>query len=82
MLRKGGQIRIEGSHLVFESGKKVYAYQGIVGVAPNGSISGGYDQMIREDWNIETEEFEDILTPEMKRELAECMVEKWSQLLE
>ncbi len=38
--------------------------------------------MIREDWNIETEEFEDILTPEMKRELAECMVEKWSQLLE
>ena len=75
-------MRIEGSHLVFESGKRVYAFGGIIGLWPDGSISGGYDQKIDKSWNTETEELEDILTPEMKRELAECMVEKWSQLLE
>ena len=75
-------MRIEGNHLIFESGKEVYAYRGIVGLWPGGSISGGYDHAIDKGWNTVTEELEDVLSPEDKRELARYMIEKWSQFLE
>ena len=75
-------MRIEGERLIFESGKSIGAHLGIVGLGPNGTIYDGYDGKYDRWWNPETEDLEDELTPEMKGELAEYMIEKWSQFLE
>lgn len=60
-------MKIDGDDLIFSTGKKVYANNGIIGISPSGEISEGYDG------DIDTEN----LTPEEKLELANYMLVKW-----
>lgn len=62
-------MKIEGDELIFSTGKKVYANNGIIGISPDLGITEGYDG------GIETEE----LTPDEKAELADYAVAQWTK---
>ena len=60
---------IDGDDLIFSTGKRVYANNGIVGISPEGQISEGYDGLIDDD----------KLTPSEKSELAGYVIKMWTK---
>ncbi len=67
-------MKIEGDDLVFSTGKRVYANNGIIGLGPDLDISGGYDQGIYyPDANCEDLSKQELI------ELADHMITKWQE---
>lgn len=71
-------MKIERSLITFTSGRTIKANDGIVGLAPDLSISGGYDTRI--GWPTWLDPDEDgYVTAEDMRELADHMIEQWTR---
>ena len=62
-------LRIDGDNVIFSTGKKIYANNGIIGLSPNLKVSEGYDG------GIDNNE----LTSEEKLELSEYMLAAWNE---
>ncbi len=58
-------MKVDGDDLIFSTGKRVYANNGIVGISPAGQIFEGYDGVIEK------------LTPSEKSELADYAILQW-----
>ncbi len=73
-------MRIDGDIIRFRKGREEYANLGIIGIDPEGNISGGYDDAIAGGFD---EKGEDIyLTKEERVELAEYMIIQWKLFAE
>ena len=59
------------SHYVFDSGRKVYAYDSIIGISSDGEVTEGYDGSFPE--------LDGPLTFAEQMELADFMVARWKQ---
>ena len=64
MIRKGDDFTF------VTTGRKIDANRGIIGLAPDGSVFGGYDDIVFY--------YDDPITPEERRELAEYMIAQWA----
>ncbi len=64
-------MKIEGDDVIFDSGKKLDANGGIIGLNQRLEAYGGYDQDL--DWGGSDE----LLTPDERMELAEYMIALW-----
>jgi hypothetical protein len=62
-------MKIVGDYLVFSTGHREYANHGIVGIAPDLSLSTGYDN---------PGPSADELSPAERIELADYMIKQWS----
>ena len=74
-------MRVEKDELIFSSGRRVYAHCCIIGIAPDLSISYGYDGGITwpiPDWWTE-EEKQREMTADDARELADYMIAQWTK---
>lgn len=81
-------MKREGNYFVFEDGRKVYAYDGILGITELYSDSGelekcishGYDGYITQyEGKSISEVFEDI-SKEHKLEICDYMIHEWLKL--
>lgn len=70
-------MRIDGDIIRFRKGREEYANLGIIGIDPEGNISGGYDDAIASGFTSEGED--DCLTSEERKELAAYMIEQWAK---
>jgi hypothetical protein len=69
--------------VTFSTGKRIYAYGGIVGISEDLGVFGGYDQDFYDyeaDYSWRTEPGEDAqhLTDAERVELADYMIERWN----
>ena len=69
--------------VTFSSGKKIYAYGGIVGIDEDLVVYGGYDQDFYDptadySWKTDPGENAQELTDEERVELADYMIERWN----
>ena len=76
-------MKIEGSKVIFSSGKERYAYSGIIGLSPEMNLTGGYDDRfwendINEDWEDGDEASDDLSSSDLI-ELADYMIEQWGK---
>ena len=62
-------MKVEGYELVFSTGRRESANEGIVGIDSEGNISGGYDEGI----------YEGDFTQEERVELADYMIRLWQE---
>ena len=62
-------MQIGQNHLIFLTGKNLYANRGIIGLSPTLELTEGYDG------EIEAQEF----SSEECIELADYMIKKWSE---
>ena len=62
-------IRIEEGYKL-STGKQFYAYDGILGMAPDGDLTYGYDGVV---------DVYPSFTPSERREIADAMVEAWKE---
>jgi hypothetical protein len=63
------RIDADNDEIIFDSGRRVYANNGIVGLAPDLMVSEGYDGGIDDDrW-----------TAAERAELADMMIDLWTQ---
>jgi hypothetical protein len=69
-------MRIDGDTVKFRNGRKEYANCGIIGIAPDGSLSGGYDDGFG---GIEGYEDNPVLNRKERVELAEYMIIQWKK---
>lgn len=67
-------MQIDNDTLIFSSGRRVYANCGIIGLDPKLEISTGYDD------GISYEGTWDDLLPADLLELANFMIDQWSQV--
>lgn len=69
-------MKIEDDDVIFSTGKKRYANNGIIGLSPEGEVTEGYDGGF---WQPEESEYrdDDALTPAERVELADYMIERW-----
>ena len=63
-------MKIDGDYIVLDSGKRLHAYAGVVGVSPNGILTHGVSGTLP-----------DTLAPEEVREIAKYMIEQWRLVL-
>jgi hypothetical protein len=68
-------MRIDGDTVKFRNGKEEYAGNGIIGICPDGHVSGGYDDAFG---GVDSEE----LTKEERQELAGYMINQWTLFAE
>lgn len=73
-------MKIEGDTIIFTSGRKRDANNGIIGIGADMDVSEGYDGGFYtgpdgEEWHNE----EDRLTKEDLLELAEYMIDQWTK---
>lgn len=64
-------MRIDGDTIKFRNGREEYAACGIIGMSPEGTLSGGYDDGFACDIG------ECTLTKGERIELAEYMITQW-----
>jgi hypothetical protein len=69
-------MRVDGDAVRFRTGRVEYANCGIIGIAPDGSVSGGYD-----DGFGAKDAFADMpcLSKKERVELAEYMICQWQK---
>ena len=70
-------MRIEKDNVIFKTGRVRSANCGIIGLAPNYDVTGGYDQDFQ---NIKLDYWDDPdeqLTKEEMLELADYMIWEW-----
>lgn len=60
-------MKVENDELIFSTGKRAYANNGIIGLSPTGEVSEGYDGSFPS------------LTNEEKLELANYMLARWEE---
>ena len=74
------RLRLKHDGFVLDSGREVYANNGIVGMDPNGNVFEGYDGVIE---YIDPDEYAEFnrprFTPEERKELAGHMVALWKK---
>ena len=68
------KIDVDKSEITFSTGKNVSAYRGIIGLAPDGDVTEGYDGELFPNFDDEPS-----LTPAECVELGDYMVKKWSE---
>ena len=73
-------MHIEGDSVIFSTGRRRYANNGIIGIAPDmeiteGSDGGFYRGKDQESWRSPAE----LLTTAELLELADYMIEQWQQ---
>ncbi len=66
-------MRIDGDTVRFRNGKEEYAACGIIGISPDGTLSGGYDDGFGMDIDGST------LTKDEREELAAYMIDQWAK---
>lgn len=64
-------MRIDGDIVKFRNSREEFANLGIIGISPDGTLSGGYDDGFAVDFCKCT------LTKEERQELAEYMIRQW-----
>ena len=62
-------MKIDGSKILFSSGREFYANNGIVGLSPELELFEGYDAHL--------EGYDQSLTPDESAELADFMIDLW-----
>lgn len=67
-------MKIEGDYAILSTGKRLFVNCGIIGLAPDGGVTGGYDQDLMVDSDVEGDE---ELTPAERKELADYMQRRW-----
>ncbi len=65
-------MRIDGDTIKFRNGREEYANLGIIGIHPDGNLSGGYDEGFCCDDDMP-------LTKSERQELAAYMIEQWAK---
>ncbi len=68
-------MRIDGDTVKFRNGREEYANLGIIGIDPEGNISGGYDDGFCCDFHSDGRD--NPLTKVEREELAEYMIIRW-----
>ena len=68
---------IERDTIILDTGRRIPANKGIVGLSPDGGIFGGYDDHI----HVVSWEDEDELTPDELIDIAEHMIASWGKVL-
>lgn len=69
-------MQIQGSEVLFSTGKEMYANAGVIGIGPDLDVSGGWDQgFCSQDGYCE--EYDESLTRKERIELAEYMIGLW-----
>jgi hypothetical protein len=69
-------MRIDGDTVKFRSGREEYANCGIIGISPDGNVSGGYDDGFGD---FEGHEDMPVLSRKERVELAEYMIIQWEK---
>ena len=80
-------MKAKGDRVVLSSGRKFYAYAGILGLGEldkpgHWTLTYGYDGRVdfpeqAEEWQEEADE--KPFTPEERREIAEAMIARWRE---
>lgn len=73
-------MRIDGDTVKFRNGREEYANLGIIGIDPEGNVSGGYDDGFAS--GFDSEGGDNYLTKEERQELAEYMIIQWKLFAE
>ena len=68
---------IERDTIILDTGRRLPANKGIVGLSPDGGIFGGYDDHI----HVVTWGDEDELTPDELIDIADYMIASWEKVL-
>lgn len=69
-------MEIKGDEVIFSTGTRRYANNGIIGLSPDGDVSEGHDGGF---WEPEEGEWrDDELTPSELVELADHMIAEWT----
>jgi len=63
-------MKIEGDYVIFNTGSKHYANNGIIGIDQDFNLFGGYDGCFENDSDLTNVE---------KHELANYMIKQWSE---
>ena len=67
-------MKANGENLIFETtGRETGGNCGFIGLNQKGEVSGGYDQILFDEWDSKP------LTPEERAELSDFMVEQWKK---
>lgn len=72
-------MKISGNKVLFSTGREKSANCGIIGLAPDGNVTDGYDSEFYSKDDAEWMDPEDILTAAERVELAEYMIEQWQR---
>lgn len=70
-------MKIVGEYLIFNTGKRVYANNGIVGIDGDYLLSTGYDNYLETPFLENNDEGYEELTKAEALELADYMIEVW-----
>lgn len=74
---------IDGDSVIFDSGRKLYANNGIVGLsAKDDVVYEGYDGPLSAGFNADTNELEPGLSQMEIDEICEYMIGLWEKLLD
>ncbi len=71
-------MRIDGDMVKFRNGREEYANCGIVGLSPDGNVSGGYNDA----FGYCNDNGDAGLSKEERQELAEYMIKQWKLFAE
>uniref|UniRef100_A0A6M3IJT8 Uncharacterized protein n=2 Tax=viral metagenome TaxID=1070528 RepID=A0A6M3IJT8_9ZZZZ len=72
-------MEIKGSKVLFSTGKEKYANVGIIGLGSDGDVTEGYDGGFYNPSEFLFDDEEPELTPGERIELADFMIERWSE---
>ncbi len=70
-------MRIDGDTVKFRNGREEFANLGIIGIDPDGDISGGYDEGFA--GGDDSDGRDNPLTKEERIELAAYMMNQWAK---
>ena len=77
-------MTITGDKVIFETiGREIYANGGIIGLAPDQNVFGGYDESFDvwyEDWMEGLEHYDtSVFNRQERLELADFMIARWQE---
>lgn len=75
-------MKLDEDRLVFSSGKRIYAYGGVIGLTPDLVPKGGFDDHFPPVEGDEDEEDGSYLTHDECVELADYMLVQWTRFKE
>jgi len=71
-------MRISQQKIIFSTGKVIQCNEGIIGIAPDLSLSEGCAGYITDElYVLETDSFVPAINQQEKGELADYMIEQW-----
>ncbi len=72
-------MKIEGDKIIFSTGKESSANGGVIGLAPDGGITDGWDGTLYSK-EYAGDGFDGDLEPKERMELAKYMIKEWTKV--